>query len=87
MGIRIRKDIGRKLLLAVEQARIHHEALQRESALALEIVRDVGIDNNDGRLSLERSIVRQHALQAAMEAYKDALHRFSEFVLHSKAPE
>ena len=84
MGARIRQDIGRKLLEAVEEARIHHAALQRKSVLALEIVRDVSLANDDGRLSLERHLARHHAVQAA---YNEALHRFSDFVVHGKTPE
>lgn len=87
MGARIRQDIGRKLLEAVEEARIHHAALQRKSVLALEIVRDVGLANDDGRLSLERHLARHHAVQAALAAYNEALHRFSDFVVHGKTPE
>ena len=83
----LRQDIGRKLLLEVEEARIHHEALQRKSALALEIVRDVGIANDDGRSSLERNIMRQDAVRAALEAYNAALHRFREFVVHGTMSE
>ena len=86
MADRTRQDIERELILAVEQAREHYQALSREFAAATEIVRDVSLDNADGKLSLERNIMGHHALQAALEAYNDALHRFSEFVVHGRMP-
>lgn len=87
MGSRRRLDVERELLLAVDQTRAQYEGLCREAAEETEIARDAGVNEADGRLSLERSIVRRQAAQTALEAYNEALRRFSDFVVRGRLPE
>jgi len=67
-----RLEIERELLQAVEQARARYEDLDREHLRMLDLVREIGLGNQDGTIMLARSLEQHRAVQAAIEDYRTA---------------
>ena len=82
-----RDEIERALLTAVQQARTSYERAKKTAVAARQISLDVEPLNSDHTLALQHENQANAEVGRALVQYRDALHRFNDFLISGKVPD
>lgn len=82
-----REEIERALLAAVQAARTDYERAKAIHRTAKHLASDLETGNSDRVLALNRENQATSATRRALIEYREALRRFTDFVVAGKLPE
>lgn len=82
-----REEIERALLSAVQQAREEYEKAKAAHAAANGLTSDLDPGNPAGQLSLHQNGQATAGMRSALFLYREALRRFTDFVVSGRLPE